>query len=435
VLNAGNRRGSKVVRGTQDGAPITFETFCPKVLAGINTGKLPDTISDRAINVPLERRKRGEGVERFKVRDIAGRVEDLRTLLEDWAAADHEALASYRCEPIPEISERLEEGWESLLAVAELAGGEWPRRARKAAVALAQNGADIGGEDQGELLLRAVREIFGDREVMFTGAICEALNGDDELPFGGYRKGEGIDGRGLSSKLKPYGIKPQTIEYDGKNAKGYRREWFLEVWARYAPDAESARAQDAADDPSGSVSRQGGSENSSVEPKTDLTDREFHPSGHPSGLDPAFQSQNGGDPDGLTDLTHEVQPSVPGCSPDVGLWTPEAGDTFVARARELFPGSTEVSSWVPRPGSGIEPTPAQCADPAERVRLWWEHGVKWVCTPPSTVTEAVNDFDLQTWYAEHPEIENQLRCQGVKANGERCTYQRHAGSRFCGVQA
>jgi hypothetical protein len=64
-------------------------------------------------------------------------------------------------------------------------------------------------------------------------------------------------------------------------------------------------------------------------------------------------------------------------------WTPEEADAFISRARELFPGATEVDSdwiWVPRLGSGVEPTPEQCASPAERLRLWQEHGVHWVKT-------------------------------------------------------
>ena len=41
--------------------------------------------------------------------------------------------------------------------------------------------------------------------------ILEKLNEDDELPFGGYRKGLGIDSRGLAKLLKPFGIRPKAI--------------------------------------------------------------------------------------------------------------------------------------------------------------------------------------------------------------------------------
>jgi hypothetical protein len=306
VLNAGNRRGSYVLRGSQDGTPIKSETFCPKVLAGINTGKLPDTIRDRAIVIRIERKLRSEEVARLRVRDIAGQVDELRDRLEDWATEYVEQLAKYRCEPIEALTDRLEEAWEPLLAIADHAGGEWPAWARAAAVELA-GGADAGEEDDGELLLIALEGVFGEHEVMFTADICQKLNEDDELPFGAYRKGEGIDGRRLGKMLKPYGIKPKSIEHAGRNAKGYRREWFADAWERYARQ-ENVRAQQAADDASEASGRQDASENRLVEPKTDLTDNRNDPSGHPSGLKPAFQSQNGGGPDDLTDLTDGAQP-------------------------------------------------------------------------------------------------------------------------------
>lgn len=59
----------------------------------------------------------------------------------------------------------------------------------------------------------------------------------------------------------------------------------------------------------------------------------------------------------------------------------DPAERFIARVVEEVPGVSEVdpagSSWAVA-GSDIEPTPAQCADPAERVRLWREHGVRWV---------------------------------------------------------
>lgn len=130
VLNAGNARGSYVVRGTQDGTPIKFEVFGPKVLAGIANGKLPDTIRDRSIVVKMERKRRDDAIERLRPADLAEPVAELRGRLDDWASAHVDELGSYRCEMLPAVSDRLEEAWEPLLAIAELAGGEWPARAR-----------------------------------------------------------------------------------------------------------------------------------------------------------------------------------------------------------------------------------------------------------------------------------------------------------------
>jgi hypothetical protein len=308
VLNAGNRRGSLAIRGSQNGEPLSFETFCPKVLAGIDTGRLPDTIRDRSIVIPLERKKREEQVERLRVRDVESQVEELRKRLEEWAAYHVQQLERVRPEPILEVSDRLDEAWEPLVAIAELAGGDWAARARAAAVALAGVGEEVGEEDHGELLLGALQKLFGEREAMFTSEVCEALNGDDELPFGGYRKDQGIDGRRLSGMLRPYGIKPKTVRTDAGTAKGYRREWFTEAWERYT-HRESVRAQDAAEEPSQASQRHNSPENGSVEPKAAVT--AVTPSvTDPSHVDPALQSRNGGGCDGVTDVTDQPPPGA-----------------------------------------------------------------------------------------------------------------------------
>ncbi len=41
LINAGNHRGAKAVRGGKDGEARFYSVFGPKVLAGIDAGKLP----------------------------------------------------------------------------------------------------------------------------------------------------------------------------------------------------------------------------------------------------------------------------------------------------------------------------------------------------------------------------------------------------------
>jgi putative DNA primase/helicase len=208
VLNAGNSRNSFVIRGTQDGTPVKFEIFGPKVLAGIANGKLPDTLRDRCIVIKMERKRRGDETERLRPADLELHVTELRMRLDDWAAEHVERLAAFRlAEPLHAVSDRLEEGWEPLLAIADLAGDGWPARARAAAAGLAGGTNDLDDEDQGIILLAALRKLFGDNHVIASAAACEKLNADDELPFGDRRAGQGIDQRGLSRLLRPYGIK------------------------------------------------------------------------------------------------------------------------------------------------------------------------------------------------------------------------------------
>ena len=241
VLNAGNRRGSYVVRGTQDGTPAKFGTFCAKVLAGINNGRLPDTIADRAVTLRMQRKRPEETVEDLFPDELADQLDELRRRLADWAAENINTLAAWRRpERVEGLDDRLQEAWDPLLAIADLAQAGWPEKARNAATALAKGAEDTSEAAHGHLLIEALRSIFGEAAELTSKAICEKLNADEELPFGGYSDGTGIVPRGLAKLLKPYGIKPKVIRLGAHTPRGYEREDFAEVWQRYAPRIEDA---------------------------------------------------------------------------------------------------------------------------------------------------------------------------------------------------
>jgi hypothetical protein len=191
ILNAGNRRGAFVLRGGREGDLQRYGVFGPKVLAGIDTGKLPDTIRDRSIVIGLERRLDSEPVARLRPSELHAELEELTGRIADWAHEQREALAAYRLPgPIAEISDRLEEGWEPLFAIAALAADKWPERARTAAIELAGGTEDVNsGGDRGELLLEAMRQLYGPSvPAMLSKSIIEKINKDEELPFGAYNK-------------------------------------------------------------------------------------------------------------------------------------------------------------------------------------------------------------------------------------------------------
>ena len=82
ALNAGNRRGGRVTRCIPPKMELgEFSVFCPKVLAGIDTGRLPDTIKDRSVILHMKRRRAGEEVERLRHRDVAPQAEPITDAL------------------------------------------------------------------------------------------------------------------------------------------------------------------------------------------------------------------------------------------------------------------------------------------------------------------------------------------------------------------
>ena len=113
ILNAGNRRGAKVTRCVGKGTEMDvrdFSVFCPKVFAGIGT--FPQTITDRAIVIPMQRRQSTENVERFLYR----RAEPDCTPTKDSAKEfmklrREEIIATYDQTELDFISDRDAEAW------------------------------------------------------------------------------------------------------------------------------------------------------------------------------------------------------------------------------------------------------------------------------------------------------------------------------------
>ena len=239
VLNAGNAPGSPVIRGGRDGQPLSYDVFCPKVIAGIATGRLPETVRDRAVILLIDRKLKSEKVERLRRRRIEDDIGALRSTLAAWAEQSVEGLADYDLpDSLDQISDRLEEAWEPLLAIADLAGDEYPAHARAAAVDLA-GGAD-GEIGYGAQLLAGVKAALVGREVIPTADLLRTINAEEELPFGGWRDGRGLDSRGLARMLRPYGIRPRTVRTGPQTTiKGYTAEDFRETFSRYLADLPS----------------------------------------------------------------------------------------------------------------------------------------------------------------------------------------------------
>ena len=233
VLNAGNRRGTHVPRCVGPQQELRdFSVFCAKALTGI--GALPDTVADRAIPIRMARKRPDETVQRFRRREAVELAEPIQQELASWAQ-DADAWLQLARPHVPQVlNDRAEEAWEPLLAIAELAGGTWPERARAAALHLS-GGSEPDEEAWGVKLLADVRDVFQaastDRlsSASLAGALCEL----EESPWGDL-SGKPLDPRGLASRLRPFAVRPRTIRlHDNTTAKGYHLEQFLDAFARY----------------------------------------------------------------------------------------------------------------------------------------------------------------------------------------------------------
>ena len=81
------------------------------------------------------------------------------------------------------VEDRAADTWEPLVAVADLAGGDWPDRARHAAESLtAERDGNTGRSDRIRLLTDC-RTAFGDDDALPTAVLLDRLNADPEAPW------------------------------------------------------------------------------------------------------------------------------------------------------------------------------------------------------------------------------------------------------------
>ena len=239
LLNSGHRLGGKTTVCVGQGAEISyrdFSTFCPKAIAGI--GRLPDTVADRSIPIRLERKARTEEAERFHRRDADIDARPLRDQLE-LLETQVERLEVARPDLPDALDDRAQDTAEPLLAIADLAGGDWPARARAALVEL-HGGRAVEDDSIGVRLLADARAVFGGGDRLGTADLLKGLHELDEAPWGDWY-GKPLSSRSLAKMLRPYAIAPHS---DG-TTRGYRREAFEDAWARYLPPDPSTRQEAA----------------------------------------------------------------------------------------------------------------------------------------------------------------------------------------------
>ena len=97
------------------------------------------------------------------------------------------------------IEDRDADVWESLLAIADSIGGEWPKRARKAAVSLVSDVKEAE-PSLGIRLLADCKTISGGAHATFTSVLLKALHDMPEAPWGDL-KGKPLNDRGLALRL------------------------------------------------------------------------------------------------------------------------------------------------------------------------------------------------------------------------------------------
>lgn len=240
LINSGlYRETAAVIRCTgDDNTPTQFSTWAPKILCGI--GKLAGTIEDRSIPLRMRRKVAGEAAASIRRSDPQPWA-DLRSQLTRWAADRRHAVGMAHPEPMVGLGDRAQDCWEPLLAIADEVGGEWPRRACAAALAL--HGVEEETPSIGVELLRDVEAAFKERGTcrLASRTLLEILTGDDEAPWAAWNRGRPLTVRQLAAHLSEFGIKPKTTRLPNSDRlRGYALADFSDAFTRYLSSEESA---------------------------------------------------------------------------------------------------------------------------------------------------------------------------------------------------
>ena len=142
---------------------------------------LPDTVTDRSIRIVLKRLAPHEYVDRLRQRDAHRVGAPLRAQLEAWSVTAVEALRDAEPALPRELGDRAADVWEPLIAIADLAGGDWPTRARHVATALSGR-VSVDDNTLSIRLLHDVRQVFTD-ETIGSAELVQRLVDLEDRPW------------------------------------------------------------------------------------------------------------------------------------------------------------------------------------------------------------------------------------------------------------
>src|SRR5262249_14703835 len=155
------------------------------------------TLEDRAVTVMLQRKPKGAKVQRLRRRDT-DELKQLRQKAARWAADNFDKLT----DPDPKLPEALNDraadNWRPLLAIADLAGGDWPSMAARSALSLSGEEADGAVNID---LLRDIRVAFGDADEIRSADLVTKLIADQERPWTEWKHGRPLTPKQLAGLL------------------------------------------------------------------------------------------------------------------------------------------------------------------------------------------------------------------------------------------
>jgi hypothetical protein len=264
IMNAGHGRGGTYIRTVGDDfQPRRFEVFAPVAFAWlVKRGMQPSpTLEDRSITIELRRRLKTETIVRLRS-NRTGHLQELGRKAARWVA-DHRVALADADPALPEaLGDRAHDNWRPLIAIADAISEDLGKKARAAALKLAEE--DTGGEDDAAVMALAdVAAIFEWKKKKFK----ESHPGPDEelkgvkvkdlvdimvkmadRPWADWSRGIPLTEKGLRKLLKAWSLKTKRIRIGPEQIgsadliRGFEAGEVLEVATRHV-DVETTEEE------------------------------------------------------------------------------------------------------------------------------------------------------------------------------------------------
>jgi hypothetical protein len=248
IINSGHdREGANVARVVKKADNTDdvgwFSTWCAKAIASI--GSQHSTWSDRSITIRMARKAKNETVERLTPEAKAYLDTLSRKIYTAVATDEIKTALAERFPEVPEcLDDRAADNWRPLLCIADIAGGNWPIEARKAATVLSGGEQFEDNEETAVRLLLDALEVFYSDEKLTARELAERLATLDESPWATYRRGRPISAETVGKYLRRFGVKPER----NKKSRIYYRSDIEEVAKRYSTSEITSSHDDFSDE-------------------------------------------------------------------------------------------------------------------------------------------------------------------------------------------
>jgi hypothetical protein len=234
LLNAGHRSNALTIRCEKDGKRNSFRVFCPKAIASI--GELSDTLADRSISIPMQRRAETERSGRFRFAKVKREADPLRERISGYMDASKLVIAA-AYESLPDLTfldERAADNWSPLFAVLSVSDPTRVDELKRCAETLSSGRTD-SADDSLPLRLLADFSAVADSRTETVIRTDDLLSGAREQAENPWAEEVKLTPHKTAKWLRGFGIRPARTE----SYRGYERNAILAAAKRYLPQEAS----------------------------------------------------------------------------------------------------------------------------------------------------------------------------------------------------